>query len=165
MKYLNSIVFLFLLIIFSPNNLPKSVCSFPFHFFILQRTLHLKIFYSYDVLFSCQPGFLSLSALFNSFAFLSYSEFYVFENLISLKLRFKQGSLMSLVYESVYISSIWKMCTLLFKSQMCPSFGQDRIHFLQYSGRGHGQTIMLFDTILHQLPGAGTGDSLISGSI
>lgn len=64
----------FPLIPFSPNNWPKSGCSSPLHFFILQRTLRLKIFYSYDVLFSCQPGFLSLSALLNSSAVLNSSE-------------------------------------------------------------------------------------------
>lgn len=57
-KYLSTISFLFPLIPFS----------------LLQRTLHLKIFYSYNVLFSCQPGFLSLSALLSSFAFLNSSE-------------------------------------------------------------------------------------------
>lgn len=73
LKYLSSIIFLFPLIPFSPNNLPKSWCNFPFCFFILQRTLHMKIFYSYNVLFSCRPGFLSLSALLSSYAFLNYS--------------------------------------------------------------------------------------------
>lgn len=114
MEYLSSIIFLYPLIPFSPHNSPKSVCNFSFHSFILQRTLHLKIFYWYDALFSCQPGFLSLSALFNSFAFLNC--LYVYENLISLKLPFKQESLISLVYDIVYTWSVWKMSTLLFKS-------------------------------------------------
>lgn len=115
-KYLSSIIFLFPLMPFSPHNLPKSVCNFSFHSFVLQRTLHLKIFYWYDALFSCQPGFLSLSALFNSFAFLNCLWVYVYENLISLKLPFKQEFLWFLWSMTLYIHGQSEKCLHCFLS-------------------------------------------------